>query len=671
MVRLQVDVDAANARRAFEQASRAVDDLGDELTQAQIDALRLEDAMDDTAREAARLRAEVARLGAGASDQLRNDLLEAERAALRARSAFAAADAEVDRLARSLDEAEDEADSLRRELDRLDADAGRSIRGVQRRLLGLAQAARLAGGNVGRSFAATAGPAMIGAIAVLGPPIAAALSSVLLAAIGGGVMAAAVAIALKESDALQRAFGRTTNEMGADVKRFAMGFEDELFAVSDRLGRAWDRISDDLSNAFEKAQKFVEPLADGLAGLVENMVGGGGFNEAMDAAGPVVAQLGVGLDRLGGAFNSFFESLADGGDGATKGMILLMDMLAGSVIVLGNTLEFLSKGFDFYTDAAEDYSAVMAGMLGWIPGVGDAWKFAAEKTGMFNDEANKTRSIVPILGVEVDETGKALDKQAAAAQKAAREAQNLSNKLHQLISDQMGAQQAAIAWEQAIDDITASFQENGRSIDISTQKGRENVQAVLAAVQAAEQKRQAAIDLAGGEKASADAVNAANAAFRAQLDQLAAILRQAGLTEAQISQLLSAYRALAAAPDITKRITYRVSATGPAGLVSAAQQSGSYSSGIGGRAKGGPVRAGMPYVVGEEGPELITPERDGYVHTAAQTARMLSGGPSGDGGSRGGRAATAATWSGSMTGLEAMFYRFLQGAIRTGKLKLA
>lgn len=36
-------------------------------------------------------------------------------------------------------------------------------------------------------------------------------------------------------------------------------------------------------------------------------------------------------------------------------------------------------------------------------------------------------------------------------------------------------------------------------------------------------------------------------------------------------------------------------------------------SGIEGRAKGGPVTAGKPYVVGEKGPELIVPDQDGVV----------------------------------------------------------
>ena len=42
-------------------------------------------------------------------------------------------------------------------------------------------------------------------------------------------------------------------------------------------------------------------------------------------------------------------------------------------------------------------------------------------------------------------------------------------------------------------------------------------------------------------------------------------------------------------------------------------------------ANGGYMPAGGPYLVGEYGPELITASQSGYVHTAAQTANLLSG----------------------------------------------
>ncbi|HTN63928.1 MAG TPA: hypothetical protein VL147_20630 [Devosia sp.] len=45
------------------------------------------------------------------------------------------------------------------------------------------------------------------------------------------------------------------------------------------------------------------------------------------------------------------------------------------------------------------------------------------------------------------------------------------------------------------------------------------------------------------------------------------------------------------------------------------------------KAAGGSIVGGKTYLVGEEGPELITPGGSGWVHTARETAGMLGGRP--------------------------------------------
>ncbi len=45
-----------------------------------------------------------------------------------------------------------------------------------------------------------------------------------------------------------------------------------------------------------------------------------------------------------------------------------------------------------------------------------------------------------------------------------------------------------------------------------------------------------------------------------------------------------------------------------------------------GRAAGGPVRAGMPYIVGEAGPELFVPKSSGYINSNESMGQMTGGG---------------------------------------------
>jgi hypothetical protein len=42
------------------------------------------------------------------------------------------------------------------------------------------------------------------------------------------------------------------------------------------------------------------------------------------------------------------------------------------------------------------------------------------------------------------------------------------------------------------------------------------------------------------------------------------------------------------------------------------------------RARGGPIESGKPYIVGEEGPELIVPRSSGTVITAPETSKIMS-----------------------------------------------
>lgn len=674
MVRLRVDVEAENARRQFEQTARSVDRLGNELTDAQIEALRLEAAFDQATNEARQLehqvqqtdrrleqlqqasrllgnmmsrndRDEMRRLERQ-SQQLHRELDRTNASAQRLGQEMTEADRSVARLADELDDAEEEAAELRREMDRLAAASNTTSAQLRRAFAGIGDEGRRAGTR----FAAGMGPAILGGVAALGPLVGAALDAGIVAALGVGVAGAGAALAVQQSDALQRAFGQAFAAMGDEAKVWARGFDDELFGVALRFRQAWSDISGDLGVAFEKAQEFVQPLADGLSQLVENMIGGGGFSRAMDAAGPVIDALAAGLSDTGDALDSFFDSLADGGDGAVKGMIALMALLNTSIRAAGNTIEFLSRAFDIGTEVAEEYAHWMeivvrttSGLSSVLPGVADAWGAAGVSLSVLNDEANRTSSIMPIAGANTDHTAGSMDRQAVAARKAAEAARDLSNKLHGLITDQLSADEAAIAWEQAIDDVTESIQQNGANIDVNTQKGRDNTTTVLQAIQAAEAKRQSMIQLAGGEKASAEAVAAANAAYNAQIDQLGAVLRQAGLTKAQVDQLLQVYRNIANAPDITKRILVYTDYRTSGDAARAGQRVGPKSGSIYGYASGTMSAKSGYKLVGEEGPELVRFKGGERVWNATDTARMMSGGYAGGGGGARGNQPVAMT----------------------------
>lgn len=85
-----------------------------------------------------------------------------------------------------------------------------------------------------------------------------------------------------------------------------------------------------------------------------------------------------------------------------------------------------------------------------------------------------------------------------------------------------------------------------------------------------------------------------------------------------IGELVDAFNSL---PDYLK--TAFASGANPASALT------DLMSAIDGKALGGSVSAGVPYIVGEQGQELFVPDSDGRIVPAHQTAQMMSGGNSG------------------------------------------
>lgn len=65
-------------------------------------------------------------------------------------------------------------------------------------------------------------------------------------------------------------------------------------------------------------------------------------------------------------------------------------------------------------------------------------------------------------------------------------------------------------------------------------------------------------------------------------------------------------------------------AIGAAAFIAAEALGTAVAGGLSSRAVGGPVTSGVPYLVGERGPELIVPQSAGHVMTASQTANLMN-----------------------------------------------
>lgn len=673
MVTLRVDVQAAQARREFTATSRSVDNFADQLQQAQRAANALDGdltaanarmaqsqrefdaasrAADDAADEVRRLRAQMDALGGAAPAALTRQLREAENELRRLEReeqrsldrlsetthqanqlgrAFNDAGDRVQHITRQLAEARREADRLRLAMDAANRRASNPLRGAQRGLLGFRQQINQAlsqspgsGLRDAMSRAWSSLPVELkGVVVAAGASLAAifataagaAVNGLILAAVGGGVLAGLTALAVKSSTVVQKAFADTFKPIGQEISRFSLMAEGPLVHVAQIFGQAWKDVSADVRGAFADIldSGALENLAQGISGFVREVMPG--FREALKAAGPILKELGDDLPILGRAVSDMFHSFSEGSDGAVKGIRALVVVLAASIEVIGDTIEFLSKRFDQITNDMELFFVGASK----IPVIGKMFEGAAEFMKNFNTAGDGSARSLNAVGEAADQSALGMGRQADATSRAAAATYSLTAKMSGLLDEEMNATRASIGYEAALDALTESVKQNGRNLDITTEKGRNNANAILDVADAAQRKLEADIALAGGEKASGAAIDAATGKFRAQIDQLEATLRKMGFTQAQIDALLGSYRKIADAPNITKSITvtteYRT-----IGSIPKDQRVGAGV--IRGYATGGNPPPGWAWV-GEHGKELVNFTGAEKVYSAAESAKLM------------------------------------------------
>lgn len=618
---------AAAAERDLNRVGKAADDLGDELKDSGEKAIRAGLAYRD------------------AGGKLRN---------MQGRFLSAAGAAKL--LAGELDDVADKAKRAARETDRiggpsLPGGGGKtSMAGGFMGFFGdVVKTGTKAGAETASTFAAAfqggimsafkslPAPAQAGIVAgvagaiVAGAPlIASAFSGALLLGVGGGGLAAGIALAVKDPQ-VQGAFAGLGEHVMVQLQEAARPFRSELVDATRIFGAAFDRNGGELREIFASLSRAVQPLARGLAGLVTNALPG--IRRAAQAAVPLFRELGKDLPKLGKALDMFFSSIADAGPGAIATFRFILLAVSALIVEFGFWLKQMGQ---VAAGLGVIFDIMMPGKRS-TEEFGEAWATAMSSVDTSTEEAR--RSVLK-LTISMDE----------------------------LFGRQMDAREAAIAYEQAIDDLTEGFKRGAGALDINTQKGRDNLRLVDDTINALRDQRDAEIDAANGNQ---EMIDAANAKYQQQLDRLRDVLRALGLNEQEIENLIGI------AGAIHRDISIDVSLFGAKGAIGMLNSLGgaiARVAGLGGsigasasrqmkkRAGGGPVIAGEAYVVGEHRPEVFVPSSSG---------RILPSVPAAMGSASGGSRPVNIVYSGTPSGLEAIFLTWLMKKARTGELQLA
>lgn len=544
-----------------------------------------------------------------------------------------------------------------------------------------------AASGFGASFVARIGPiltsvpvsgpgAAVGAalVAAIGPTLAAGLAGAVVGGAAGLGIVGGVVIATR--DPRVQAAGQ---DLGAfilgDLEKRASSFTPAVLDGIDDIRAGWVKMGPDLTRVFSSS-RLVQPLVAGLVSGGQRLVGG--IADAVDAADPVVASFAGLLDGVGDAAGQAFSTLADDADegasaiddlttatrnfiGATAGILhgaatvkgwadqvdIAIDkgrhwtedwMSSGGVLEgFGIQLDLTADGFRAGTAEAEAYRAATEGTATAADfatlaaaGMTNAQIAAADASGTFRAKTEEVNGALGANGESYRNTTQSIE----AFNTRLAEAFELQN---QGITANLSAEQANLRLEEAIDKATAAGKANNDGISVNTEKGRANREALLGIAGAAATAAEKIHATTGSTELASQATERGRAKFLEAANAMGVEKGEAERLAAQLFGIPSVNPKVKVTTTQTpidlKTLAGRIAAIKSKKVVITVHnnivttrsegRNVGIGDGVGGRASGGPVKAGTPYVVGEEGPELITPTRDGWVHDASKTKRLL------------------------------------------------
>lgn len=327
----------------------------------------------------------------------------------------------------------------------------------------------------------------------------------LTAVLGGGVWATTRVLtgvaAFRESIA---AIGPTSTRSAGALRALALaGAGLAALGAAGTAMQILDRATDESLPGVEALTKQLLQLQaagtgarlgsefDSLAGSLDRLDAGGLQSVADDVyrladSGGLIGPLVKGL-QVFGASGGASAGVAAKGLREASAEVAALDAALSNIVSSGSP-EQARQAFEALATAQGLDSGQQQQLLGFLPqyqealaGAGNAAKLGADATNSATGATKKNTGAVESNSVALAANTDAMRKQR---------------------SERLAAANSQIAYQAAIDDATAAARQNGRTLDITTEKGRNNRTALLNMAAAWNQQSDAAKNTAGAHKAA-------------------------------------------------------------------------------------------------------------------------------------------------------------------------
>jgi len=453
--------------------------------------------------------------------------------------------------------------------------------------------------------------AIVGGILLALPFISGALAGATAAGLGAGIAGLGTILAFQYDSVRQKA----TEVFGGIrvlLSTLAAPFITETLQGLDRIRMAFEDWTPLLNKIFLNGTRFVEPLTRGILGMVDNILKA--IAKSSTKLDPFVLELSKGFELIGDAVGYLLETLVNTGEDGQKALRDLLMAAAQLIVVFAQMIAGLTTVYGYVRKIAEAVPYLTSFLGLWVTSTDNA----TNSTQLFGDE-------LVDLNYQQDANVVATLKQQQAINKLVQAMDDAYNAAYKLID-------AEIGYEESVDRLTESLKQNGRTFDIHTKEGRENLRAFEAALKSIHETvmEQLALGKITAEQAKAtqDAMTAAlykqtgaaganAAALHAMFDEAQQFSDIPVGNQAWLDAIQA--KAKAAADALASANAQAKALQNSAGLPKGGTRIFSEY------ADGGIINGPTPAIVGEAGPEVIIPlTKPGRAAQLAQQSGLLS-----------------------------------------------
>ncbi|MBM0274136.1 hypothetical protein [Micromonospora tarensis] len=370
---------------------------------------------------------------------------------------------------------------------------------------GLGKAAEL-GGAVGGS--------VVKAVSAAGPQVALAVSAVLVGAavsaapavgaavVGGaglGGLVGGVLIASKDAR-VKGAFDDLGKEAGADLQAAAGRFVPATLEATKEARSAFKGMLPDLKRIFDVSATWLPGLTRSVGRGAQLALSG--ITKAITKAGPIITQVGQGVEGILASVGKVFGDLSDNGNSMALALKGVFGLVKLTILGVGGALNLLIEAFEFFVSKIPGGRKLLDSMT-------------ASQDGAKSSAFNLAGGFQALAG----------DANAAAAGMT-----NAKQQADELANGNISLARAQIASRDATRQAAEAIKENSKAKMSNRQRADENMSALLSMADAFNQ------ETAAGEKSGIGA-GKASAAYSTNRAALIKMAEQAGNSRKKAQEL--------------------------------------------------------------------------------------------------------------------------------------